>query len=200
MSFFSRAVWMCGLPLCLAGCFRVVGPCVPGVLHDEVVVAPGIAIKSGPLASALLDRTGTFVHAVCGTARGRAFAADCIMKSDGSRFVAVFVSPGGSRIATLAYTRENGVEWKCDSRAVPHTLSPAYLLFDLAAANLSADGLAAALGDGFRVSADSGATRIALADGRPFAEVVRMENGDVRYAHALYGYAYTIRPHGQNSR
>ena len=160
----------------------------PGAVSHE----PGANLCAERLADALLAKTGTVAQAICGTAKGNSFAADCVIKSDGRRLTVVFLAPHG-RLATLSYTAAEGVKWRSESSSVPRSLSPAYVLFDLAAVNLKAATLRNALGNGFLVSEDGRMRRIAREGGERLAEVESLPSGDMRFTHLRYGYSYTIR-------
>ncbi len=152
-------------------------------------------IETAPLAEALLDLHGVRAQAIEGAWKENAFAAEVVMKGDGSRFTAVFLAPQ-MRLATLTLERPHSIRFE-RAPQIPRSFEPEYLIADLAFINLETEVLRRAFGSGAIVSDDGRVRRVAAADGSPIAELVRSEDGSLRYRNLVYGYDYSIHPAAQ---
>ena len=172
--------------LLLAGCASTVTRVRPQPVH-----LADVQLDPTPLVEALLARRGTFVQALNGSWRDRAFQAQCVMKGDGERLTVVVLAPQ-VRLATITVERPHAVS--CEfAPQIPRSFEPEYLLADLAFVNLATDDLRRALAPAFRVEETGAVRRILTARGTPVAELERLADGDTTFRNLQHGYSYTLR-------
>ena len=148
-----------------------------------------------PVAEALLAGVkGTTVQSVSGAWKDDAFAAQCVLKGDGSRFTAVLLAPQ-IRLATLVIEKPHTIRWE-RAPQLPESLDPEYVIFDLALMLLPTRELSKALGDGYKVEETADGKRRTVADAkRGTLQSVRqtLPDGDVYFRNAVYGYEFTVK-------
>ena len=146
------------------------------------------------IVEALLDEVrGTEIQVVNGAWKDEAFAAECVLKGDGSRLTAVLLAPH-MRLVTLTLERPHTVKWE-RAPQIPAALDPEYVLLDLALVRLPTGALAKALGGEYRVdeTKDGKRRRIVDVKGGKLQSVRQLlPDGGVYFRNAKYGYEFTV--------
>lgn len=171
----------------LAGCRTTLVRETPEHVH----LTDTVQLDPAPLADALRRQAGLTIQTVSGAWRDHAFAAEIVMKGDGTNFTAVCLAPQ-MRLATVTITPPHTLRYE-RAPQIPRAFQPEYILVDLAFINLETDALRHALAPAFTVS-DDGTTRRISTGETLLAELVRAENGRMTFRNDARGYTYDIAP------
>ena len=184
------------LRLCVLSLFALVLPfagCRTALIRETpepVCITESLRLDPAPLAEALRVRPGLTLQTVTGTWQDHAFAAEIVMKGDGTRFTAVCLAPH-MRLVTLTITPPHTLRYECAPH-IPRAFQPEYILTDLAFVNLDTATLQRALAPHLTVS-DDGVTRRISAGQRLIADITRAPDGAITFRHHIHQYTYELR-------
>ena len=178
---------MVGRMLCLGALLAFCGCSTTKVVRE---VPDNVAVAEALLAGV----NGTLIQTVEGAWKDEAFAAECVIKGDGTTFTAVLLSPQ-MRLATLTIEAPHAVRWE-RAPQLPASLDPEYVMLDLALVILPTAMLVETLGDGYRVDETPDGKRRRVVDvkkGKLQSVRQMLPDGGIYFRNAEYGYEFTVR-------
>jgi len=154
-----------------------------------------VKVETTALVEALLAQQGVKVQAVNGSYRDEVFQANCVLKSDGEKLTAVFLTPV-MRLVTITVTKPHAIH--CErAPQIPRAFEPEYALIDLAFVNLPPATLRRCVEPQLRVEERKDGVRITAAEGTPIAELRIQADGSRVYRNVVFGYEYVLRDAGK---